>query len=312
MQEKTFSYFLKKPKYWPRLLGFLIAWLIGQLPFFIQRQIAMVLGWIMLYLQNPRHRRIAEINLELCFPEIKEEKKQQIIKDNIFSMTQGIVEVTACWFSNLQSRSQATKIIGGEHLEEAVSKGKGVILLSFHMTTLEIGGCLLAKRYPISAMYKPNRSPLIEYMMCQGRKQHLNELIKQDNIRQMIKALKVNKIIWYAADQDYGANKTSVYAPFFNIPANTITATTKLAKLTGAKVIPLTQKRINNNKNYEITIHPALENFPGENELGDATRINRFIEEYLKEDPTDYIWTHKRFKTRPEGEKSFYPEKKKK
>ena len=301
-------YFIARPKYWAGLLAFTLAWVVARLPLAAQRSLSRLLGWLMLHL-SAKHKKIVDINLRLCFPQKTEEERQQIIRENAIMTGFGVIETCATWFSNLSSRLKVTEVVGRKYLDEALEKDKGVILLGFHMTSLEVGANLLANHYPLVGMYKPDRNPLIEFMMCQGRLRHIHGLVKQNDVRSMVKALKSNQIIWYAADQDYGRNKAAVFAPFFGIPASTITATTKFARLSGATVLPFTQKRINGGKSYHLEIHPPLENFPGENEVADATQINAFLESYLRDNPADYIWVHQRFRTRPEGESPIYPKK---
>jgi len=285
------------------MFGF--SWMIAHMPLGFQIALGKTLGWLLFHLYG-RHKKIADTNLKLCFPHKSKTWREQIIKENAYLTGQGVIETSAAWFSNLNSRHNVTSLMGQEHLDKALEKGKGVILLGFHMTSLEIGAQLLSKRVKINGMYKPDKNPLIENFMYRGRLRHMESLVKQKNVRKMLKILKDNKIVWYAADQDYGKDKSAVFAPFFGIPASTITATTKFAKMTGATVIPFTQKRVKNGKRYELTLHPALENFPGESPLADATRLNHFLEEYLKQEPADYFWVHKRFKTRPDGEDSLY------
>jgi len=194
---------------------------------------------------------------------------------------------------------------GKEHLDAAIAKGKGVILLSFHMTSLEIGGCLLGAHYDFHAMYKPNRNPLFDSAMCKGRLQHLSGLLDRDNLRGTIKALKNKQIVWYAADQNYGG-KTVVFVPFFGIQTATITATSKLAKMTGASIVPFTQRRLDSTDSYQLDLYPALDNFPSGSETQDAARINGFLQSYLEQYPVDYMWLHQRFRSRPKGEKPIY------
>ncbi len=151
-------------------------------------------------------------------------------------------------------------------------------------------------------MYRPHKNPVFDAAMRKGRARTV-EPIARDNVRQLVKALKQKKLVWYAADQNYGVQQ-GVFVPFFNIPAATITATSWFAKKGNAKVIPMTHKRTQNG--LEITIHPALENFPSGDDTEDA-RINMaFLENYLKQNPADYMWVHRRFKTRPKGEQSVY------
>ncbi|TQV77461.1 LpxL/LpxP family Kdo(2)-lipid IV(A) lauroyl/palmitoleoyl acyltransferase [Aliikangiella marina] len=303
--KQTLSYFIVRPKYWFGLIGFAISWLIARLPRAMQRGIARALGFVMLKVSG-RHKKIVDRNLTLCFPEKTAEERETIIKENAYLTGYGVVETSACWFSDLSSYLKDTKVHGIDNLHAALDKGKGVILLSFHTTGLEIGAQLLSHQERISGMYKPDKNPLIEYMMTKGRLRHVNQLVQQQDVRSMLKVLKNNGIVWYAADQDYGPKRSAVFAPFFGIPAACITATTKFAKMTGAAVIPFTQTRTNKARNYELTVYPALKNFPGESELADATRINQILEDILRANPADYFWVHKRFKTRPNNEESLY------
>jgi len=133
-------------------------------------------------------------------------------------------------------------------------------------------------------------------------------LINRYDTRGFIKALRAGHVVWYAPDQDQ-ARKNSVFAPFFGIPANTLTATTKLVKLTGAAVLPFHMRRLPDSKGYALTISPPLENFPGASEVDDATRFNAIIESRIREHPEQYLWMHRRFKTRLEKEEKIYPQK---
>ncbi|WP_444998367.1 LpxL/LpxP family Kdo(2)-lipid IV(A) lauroyl/palmitoleoyl acyltransferase [Aliikangiella sp. IMCC44359] len=301
------SYFILRPKYWPALIMFTFVWLIAKLPLLAKLKLARLISWLMLKLAS-RRKKIAEINLKLCFPQLSDKERQQLLVDNFYETSLGLVETASCWFSDLHQYADNTEIKGSEHLDAALAKDKGVILLSFHMTSLEIGGSLLGKHYPINAMYKPNKSLLVENQMRQGRLRHVKSLLKQSDIRGTVKALKSNKIVWYATDQNYG-NKSAVFVPFFGTMASTITATTKFAKLTNATVVPFTQRRVKNGKGLILEIHPPFENFPGANETEDAMRINQYLEKYLTLYPVDYMWLHQRFRTRPPGEKRIYPKK---
>ncbi|TQV87353.1 LpxL/LpxP family Kdo(2)-lipid IV(A) lauroyl/palmitoleoyl acyltransferase [Aliikangiella coralliicola] len=302
------SYFFKRPKYWLGLLFFGLAWLVAKLPITAQLKLADILGWLLLKLAK-RRKNIAKTNLNLCFPDLTDEERESLLRKNFQQTALAIIETAACWLSDLQSRHKNTHIIGQEYLEQAQAEGNGVIVLFFHLTTMEIAGCLLGHHFDFNAMYKPNKNKLIERMMCNGRLRHLRALLTQNDARSTIKALKKNQTVWYSTDQNYGTKK-GVFAPFFGIQASTITATTKFAKISGAKVVPFTSKRIDDGKGFELAFHPALENFPGDSPEDDAKRINLFLENYLKDNPVDYMWLHQRFRTRPPGEPRIYPKRK--
>lgn len=292
------------PKYWLTHVSLFILKVIAKLPASWRRNLGNSLGFLMRKLAKKRHR-IAKINIGLCYPQLNAEQTKHLIKENLAATGRGLIETASCWYSDLQKQQAQTEIIGKENLDAALEKGKGVILLSFHMTSLEIGGCLLGAHYDFLAMYKPNKNPLFEKAMRNGRLRHLKGLLDRKNLRGTIKALRNNNIVWYAADQNYGG-KTTVFVPFFGIQTATITATTKLAKMTGAAVVPFTQRRLEGDDRYQLTLYPAFESFPGEKEVDDAAQINLFLENYLKQYPVDYMWLHQRFRSRPEGESSLY------
>jgi Kdo2-lipid IVA lauroyltransferase/acyltransferase len=302
--EQPLSYFIKRPRYWLRLIVMAFAWLIAQLPTSVHLILANGLAWVLLRLGKSR-KKIAQTNIALCFKHQSKKQQAALLEQNFKQTALGLIEITACWFTQLSSRRKHVEIIGKEHLDAAHAKGKGVILLSFHLTSLEIGGCLLGHHYPIMAMYKPNKDPLIERMMRVGRLRHIKGLIKQNDARGAIKALKKNQIVWYATDQNNGG-KTAIFAPFFGINATTLTATTKFSQLTGATVIPFTQAATEDKKSYVLTLHPALDKFPGESAEADAIRINQWLEKYLMQYPENYLWLHQRFRTRPKGEAAIY------
>ncbi|PCI71281.1 MAG: lipid A biosynthesis lauroyl acyltransferase [Gammaproteobacteria bacterium] len=296
------------PKYWFTHFNLWLLKRIASLSSERRQKLGNFLGRLMFKLASKR-RRIATKNIELCFPKLTPTETEQRVRANMMATGQGLVETASCWFSDLSEQRANTKLIGKNNLDNALEAGKGVLLLGFHMTSLEIGGCLLGHHYDLSAMYKPNKNPLFDKAMEEGRLIHLEQLLDRDNLRGTIKALRKNKIVWYATDQNYGG-KTRVFVPFFGIQTATITATTKLAKMTGATVVPFTQKRLDKADHYELEFHSPFSPFPSESEsnpeVKDATMINQFLEDYLVKNPVDYMWLHQRFRTRPEGEAPIY------
>ena len=306
---KPLSYFLIRPSQWPGLLFMAFAWCVAKMPFSIQLLLAKGLSALLLKYASKR-RTVTEINLKLCFPEKTDAEREELLKENFLMSALGIVEIASCWFSDLKSREKHTELKGLENLQAAQAKGNGVILLIFHFTSMEIGGSLLGHHVDFNAMYKPNKKhPLVERMMRLGRLKHIHALLTQDDAKKTLKCLKNNEIVWYATDQNYG-NKKGVFVDFFGTKASTVTAISKFAKMTGASIVPFTHKRTNNLKGLELELHPALDNFPSNSPEEDALRINRFLEDFLRENPANYLWLHQRFRTRPPGEPEIYPPKK--
>jgi KDO2-lipid IV(A) lauroyltransferase len=279
--------------------------LIARLPYPTLVRLGKAFGGLMYKLARSR-TATARINIQRCFPQLSPQQQEQLVRDNLYSTGVGMLETAMLWFGPERDWAEMTEIVGLEHLQQAKQQGKGGLLLAFHLTSLEIGGCLLGKQFPIAALYRRNEHSYIESMMTQGRRRFVHP-IPRENTREMVRWIKNNGFVWYAADQDYG-RRQSIFVPFFNIPTATITATTRFVKLTGAPVIPMTQERIAGHK-VRVRLHPPLKDM-GRDERQDALTINQFLENYLKQHPTEYLWVHRRFKTRPsESDPSFYPKK---
>jgi len=291
----------------PVKIGISIIGLIGLLPYPILVTMGKGLGFLMLFLARSR-RRIATQNIRLCFPELDSKQRKQLLIENFKSSGIGLLETAFCWTAGSERIKAISEVKGIEHLEEIQKSGKGAIVLSFHLTSLELGGCALAEYIPIAAMYRQHRNPYFEKAMCTGRLKHVTDVIEREDVRNMLRSLKGGKSVWYAADQDYGAIH-SLFAPFFNIETATITATSRFVKMTKVPIVPMTHYRDSSTGKFIIQLHPALENFATTDDYTDACVINQFLEDFLRKYPADYLWLHRRFKTRPPGMPSLYDPK---
>jgi len=267
------------------------------------------LGACMFVVSTDR-RIIASRNLELCFPELSAAERQRLLKENFASTGIAFFEMAMSWWWPKARLARLAHIEGLEHLQAAAAEGQGAILMALHFTTLEIGAALLGQCHTIDGMYREHDNPLFDFVQRQGRERHnLDSLaVEREDVRAMIKQLRKGRAIWYAPDQDYGS-KQSIFVPFFGIPAATVTATTTFARLGKARVIPFTQERLEGGKGYRLVLHPPFEDFPGESEEADAVRINLWIEKALRECPEQYLWAHRRFKSRPPGMAKVYPKR---
>ncbi len=294
------------PRFWPLWLGLGLLWLVVQLPYAVLLRLGRVLGALMLLGAGSR-RRIAARNLELCFPELSAAERRRLLRDNFASTGIAFCEMAMSWWWPRARLARLAHVEGLEHLQAAQREGQGVILMSLHFTTLEIGAALLGQRHTIDGMYREHKNPLFDFIQRRGRERHNPDAsaIEREDVRAMLKVLRAGRAIWYAPDQDYG-RKQSIFVPLFGIPAATVTATSKFARLGKAKVVPFTQQRLADGSGYRLVVHPPLEDFPGVSEEADCLRINRWIEQAVRECPAQYLWAHRRFKTRPEGEPKLY------
>jgi KDO2-lipid IV(A) lauroyltransferase len=281
-----------------------VLWSLTRLPYGAQLRVGRVLGRLLGRLA-PQRRHIARTNLALCFPACSESERDRMLDAHLTSLGIALVETALAWWGTSRQLEGLLSIHGLEHLEAALRHGKGAILLSAHFTTLEIGGRLLALHAPFHVLYRSHKNAVIERLQRSARRRHFEKAIARDDLRGMLASLKQNRPVWYAPDQDFG-RANSLFVPFFGIPAATLTATSRLARLSGAPVVPFFPRRLPRGRGYELTLLPALQGFPGKDIEQDTRRIMGLIEERVRQQPDQYLWVHRRFKTRPPGQARVY------
>jgi len=291
-------------RYWPTWLGLGLLWSLSRLPFAWQLATGRQLGRL-LRAVGRRREHIAAVNLALCFPTMPTDARARVVAELFDSIGIGILEMAMSWWSPAGKLRPLSGIEGLEHLQAALQHGKGAILLSGHFTTLEIGGRLLAQHTPFHVMYREHKNAAFEAVMHAARVRNFGKAIPRGDLRGMLSSLKANIPVWYAPDQDYGAEQ-SIFVPFFGVPAASVTATARLARISGAPVVPFFQTRLPGSRGYRLTLYPALEGFPGASIEADTRRINAILEERIRAQPGQYLWVHRRFKTRPPGEPGVY------
>ena len=291
------------PRYWPTWLGLGLLWCIVRLPYGALRRLGGGLGRLML-LVLPRRRHIARVNLRLCFPELTETQRRELLRRHFESLGMGICETGLAWWAPSERLQPLVQVQGMENVEQALSRGKGAILLTGHVAPLEIGGRLYTMHAPGCVVYRPHENPVIQHIFSRYRQLYGQKVIPRHDMRGMLRALKANEAVWYAPDQNYGL-KYSAFVPFFGIPAATTTTTARLAKMSGAAVVPFFVRRMER-AGYLLELLPALQGFPSGDDVADTARVNRVIEEQVRKSPEQYLWVHRRFKDRPAGEHDFY------
>ncbi|CAK0753685.1 Lipid A biosynthesis lauroyltransferase [Gammaproteobacteria bacterium] len=285
------------PRYWPTWMGLGVTRLAVALPHKTRLALGAWLGktsgqWV------ASRRQTVETNLALCFPALDEQERKQLARRHLESLGMGMIETAMSWWLDDGTLRPLAVLEGEEHLQAAREKGRGVILFTGHFTSLELAGHLLGIHFPLHVMYRPLRNPLADAVVLRARCQRSPGVYARDDIRAMVRGLEQGATVWYAMDQDQGGARV-VFAPFFGVPTATLTTTSRLAKITGAAVVPYWPARLPNG-HYRIRIFPALENFPGDPDQ-DAARLNALLEEWIREVPEQYLWVHRRFKTRPPG-----------
>ena len=288
------------PRYW--ITWVMLGWLrlVILLPFPMVIGIGRNMGRLLSVIPS-KAKKIATINVSRCYPELDSKQVQLRVKQHFHSMGIGLVEMGMCWWAANKKLTPRTTIEGLKHLQEVLNNKQGAILLAAHLTTIEIGGTLINHYIPTGVMYRDQKNALFNSLMVRARERNCPDLIHRNNIKMILSYLRQHKPVWYAPDQNYSGSQ-SVFAKFFGIEAATTSATARLASKTGAKVLPFYQIRLPNNSGYKIIIKPPLENFPEGDIVKDTTTVNLALENIVREAPDQYLWSHRRFKNRPEGD----------
>lgn len=250
-------------------------------------------------------RRVVHTNLLLCFPEWSPAARAKVARAHYRALGRALLEHGIFWWGSAQRIRHLVRIEGAENLNAV--QGEAVILLSPHFVGLDMGGLRLSLEQQVASMYSKQKDPVVDALLLRGR-QRFNAprlFSRKDNVRAVLKTLREGMPFYYLPDMDLG-RRDSVFLPFFGMPAATITAPARLAKMSGAKVLPAVTRMLPASAGYVLKIYPPLENLPSEDVLQDTLHINQFIEQCVREMPEQYFWVHKRFKTRPEGEASVY------
>lgn len=288
-----------QPRYWPIWLAVGLLRLLVLLPFRAQLTLGAGIGWLM-HALLPERRRIADINLRLCFPDLGEEERRRLLRRHFASLGIGVFDLGLAWWGSDRRVKRLVTIDGIEHLREALRGGRGAILLSGHFPATELTGRAMKLEVPeLAALYRPMRNPLADELLRRGRRRAA-AVIPKDSIRQLLRTLRQGIAVWYAPDQSY-RRQHSVLVPFFGEPAMTNGALTHIARLSGAPVVPFFPQRLSGGDGYRVTIMPALEGFPTGDLAADARRVSALFEDRIRLAPDQYYWVHRRFKGRPEG-----------
>jgi Kdo2-lipid IVA lauroyltransferase/acyltransferase len=245
-------------------------------------------------------RRIAEINIAACFPEFSAPERRRLVRDHFGAIAASFAEISMAWFGDEEAVRRRIRVEGAEHLRAAQQRGQGTILFAAHFTSLEFFWVALRPLCPrASGMYKWQKNPVMNEEMNRARLRYFDELLVKDNVRRLLRNLADNYVVWYAADQRAPPGKNAVLVPFFGVPAMTSTAISRIARVSGASVLPFYVRRIGNGDEYVMTIQAPVPGFPSGDDARDARDMLKRLEDYIRLCPEQYFWTHKRFKDRP-------------
>lgn len=288
------------PRYWPLWLGAGLLRLLIVLPFRVQLALGAGLGRLLCLLLRER-RRVAAVNLRLCFPELGERERARLLRRHFSSLGIGLFELGMAWWASDRRIQSLVRIEGFENLSNALRCGRGVLVVSGHFSGGEITGRAMKALVPqYGVLYRPVRNPLLDEFLRRARARAVQFVIPKDSIRGLLRVLKQGIAVWYAADQSY-RRQHSVLVPFFGEPAMTNGALTPIARLSAAPVVPYFPQRLADGSGYRVSILPALEDFPSGDVAADTQRVLALLEAHIRQAPEQYYWVHRRFKGRPEG-----------
>ena len=293
-----------QPRYWPVWIGMGILRLVCLLPHRAALAVGRMLGRLAHRAAGSR-RAIVRRNIELCFPELSAAERNELTRRHFEALGMSLIEMGLGRWASTPHLQRISKLVGLDNVTEALDAGRGVILLSAHFTTLEVmGRSLAAEIPPFDAVFRMNRSEFMTELQRSGREVSADTTIEKRDIRKMVRALREGRAVWYAPDQSYDRKGAEV-VPFFGVPSMHTTATSTLARLGEAVVVPFFPRRLDDGS-YELTLLPAFDNFPSDDPVADTLRYVTALEDHVRKCPEQYFWIHKKFKNLPDGYPDYY------
>ena len=305
MTSPRFSASFLHPRYWLTWFGLGVLFLLVQLPYPVLYQLGIWLGRTSMRFLK-RRVSITRRNLQLCFPDLPADQVEARIISNFESLGMGLLETGMAWFWPDARVKRWFDVSGLQNLKNAQENNQGVLVIGVHFMSLELGGRAMGLCQPMMAMYRPHNNKAMEFVQTWGRMRSNKAMLDRKDLRGMVHALKKGEAVWFAPDQDYGP-RGSVFAPLFAVDqAATTSGTFMLARLAKPALVTVVLIRKSGGKGYELVIQPQLEDYPIDDEMAAAAYMNRVIEKEIMRAPDQYLWLHRRFKTRPAGTPSLY------
>jgi KDO2-lipid IV(A) lauroyltransferase len=303
MQSVTLKTFLH-PRYWyawPALVIMLVmSWMPSRVLWVLGNGLGSFVSWF-----PSSNRRFAKRNIELCFPAMGPRDRRRLVQQHFRLTGFAILSLSVTWFAPQWRMKRFIAVRDKHHIDDAFSRGKNVILLAPHFIGLDMGGVRLSMEMKYVSMYRKARDPLLEYLFQRRGRFGAVVVERMASLRPIIRCIREQRPFYYLPDQDMG-ERASVFVPFFGIPAATVTTLSRIAETTNAAVIPCITRILPHGRGYETRLYPPFENFPTDDPAADARYMNERIEQWVREMPDQYMWSYRRFKTRPNNEPSLY------
>jgi KDO2-lipid IV(A) lauroyltransferase len=282
----------------------LLANAIARLPQPWLLRLGTALGVLMRPLLGKR-RRYARINLALCFPQLDAAQRGRLLTENLRATATGALELLRAWYAPAPALEALAEVEGLEHLRAATASGRGVLLFGGHFVHSELAARLLqhVSGQAVHVVVRRNNNRCLETMFDGARRRAFAGTIAKKDVRGLLRTLSQGGVVAYSADQNF--TYQNAFVPFFGIPAATLTATPDLARRGKAVVLPFWFYRGGDGR-YRLRIEPQWSGWPSNDPAADAARYMSELEQVVRQHPEQYLWVHRRFKTRPSGEASVY------
>lgn len=291
------------PRFWPSWCGLLVLRVMTHLP---RTWVMSLGGWLGDWQRQRSHkrRRYAEINLALCFPELDAEARRRLLIEHFRQYGRGLLDLGLAFWGSRARLNELCEFERREWLLQTARRAP-LIIVSYHMTALDIGGAALAGIYPAVAVMKRDKNPLLNWQLWRARVRrdagNIEMLMRDQGLRRVVRLMRAGRIGVVVPDEDFGVSQNTVFAPFFGVPTSTLTSVARLAKITGARVVPWIARLDASRGRYAVIAGDPLPNFPSDDAYADAAAMNLAMENLIKQAPAQYMWTYQWFKTRPRG-----------
>lgn len=283
-----------------------LMWCLHWLPLPVLGRIGKGIGSLLFALMR-RRRQITLTNLKLCFPELSDPERLAIARGHFQAYARSVLERGILWWASPDRLKRLIEIVPA--VPTAAAAAKPTIFLCPHFVCLEVAGVAITMAGPACSMYVPQHNRIFDAALRKGRLRFTpderNLLAREAGIKPIIRAMRSGRPFLMLPDMDFGPRE-SVFVPFFNVPAATLTAPARLTLATDGQVIPVITRFRSDYQGWQVIFYPPWDDYPGKDVDAATAHMNAFIEERIREAPSEYFWSHKRFKTRPEGMASVY------
>jgi lauroyl/myristoyl acyltransferase len=289
---------LLAPRYWLTWAGIALFAVLAWLPWQARRWLGKRLGsWI--FKHNRKRRQIVLTNLRLCFPVLDKVQRAAMAQAHCQEYASALLDYSLLFFRSRRWLHQRTRLIGREHIDQAIAAGQNVILMLGHSVWLEFAPVAIGAQYRAYGSYKPFHNPVADWLIARSRLQDVEFVVaREDGMMKLVRALEPERLMFFLPDEDHGS-KHSVFAPFCGVPKATLTTPARLAKLGKAVALPVMAFFNSQHGDYDIVIGAALANYPSKDETQDAATLNMALQTLLQHHPAQYMWVLKLFRTRP-------------